>query len=296
MPVQFPWLPVGHALSDGTLIGGMKSDGTEYQIVQSRNDGRTILLVEKNTKAAQWLIDRAGESVKQTEYFGRHLAILVTSEDAEPIKVTDIPKRAEPLSSSEAAGLLLGLSEMEDTYPTALWSEAVFLPELSVCLPIEESDEEDRRVLAFRLVTGGVEDTVLSPRQIRGFNPWLTEAEILDFLEGFGFTSKPIAERREAKAAEDPFSLPGRPVLELFFKEYVIEQHRLRDSYAAMGVQPPNGILLYGPPGSGKTFAVRMLADYLGWPVFELGMGEIGSPFIHQTTVRLKRLVPSSSQ
>ena len=290
MPVQFPWLPVGHALPDGTLIGGMKNDGRGYQIVHSRNGGRTILLVEKNTKAAQWLIDRAAKSVMQTEFFGRHLATLVTSEDAEPIKVTDIPKRAEPLSSSEAAGLLRGLSEMADTYPAAVWSEAVFIPELSVCLPIAENDEEDRRVLAFRLVTGGVENTVLSPRQIRGFNPWLTEAEILEFLDGFGFTSEAIAERREAKAAEDPFSLPGRPELESFFKEYVIEQHRFRDNYAAMGVQPPNGILLYGPPGSGKTFAVKILADYLGWPVFELGIGEIGSSFIHQTTVKLNAL------
>ena len=290
MPFQFPWLPVGYALPDGTLIGGMKTEGAGYQIVRSRNGGGTVLLVEQNTKAARWLIDRAGQTVTHTEFLSRHLAALVTSKDAEPIRVTDIPKRAEPLSSSEAAGLLRGLSEMTDVYPAALWSEAILIPELSICLPIAEGDEEDRRVLAFRLVTGGVEDTVLSPRQIRGFNPWLTEAEILDFLGGFGFTSEPMAEPRQTIAEKNPFSLPGRPELESFFKEYVIEHHRLRDHYAAMGVQPPNGILLYGPPGSGKTYAVRMLANYLGWPVFELGMGEIGSPFIHQTTVSLNTL------
>ena len=53
MPVQFPWLPVGHALPDGTLIGGIKTDGTGYQIVRSRNSGKTVLLVEGNTRAAQ---------------------------------------------------------------------------------------------------------------------------------------------------------------------------------------------------------------------------------------------------
>ena len=79
------------------------------------------------------------------------------------------------------------------------------------------------------------------------------------------------------------------------FKTVSSERHlsvdkALHDRYAAMGVQPPSGILLYGPPGSGKTFAVRMLANYLGWPVFELGMGKIGSPFIHQTSVRLNAL------
>ena len=84
------------------------------------------------------------------------------------------------------------------------------MPELSICLPIAEGDEEDRGVLAFRLLTGGGDDTALSPRQIRGFNPWLTEGEIHDFLEGFGFSSEPVAERSQAKAQEGPFSLPRK--------------------------------------------------------------------------------------
>lgn len=296
MPVQFPWLPVGRALSDGTRIGRVKAEGTGYQIVCSRNGGKTVLLVEKNTKAAHWLIGRVGESVMRAEFFGRHLATLVTSEDAEPVRVKDIPKRPEPLSSSEAGSLLRGLSDMAEEYPAALWSETVFVPGLSVCLPIAEGDEEDRRVLAFRLLTGGVEDTALSPRQIKGFNPWLTEGEILEFLEGFGFALEPRAEQSEVMTQEGPFSLPGRAELEAFFQEYVIEQHRLKDRYAAMGVQPPNGILLYGPPGSGKTFAVRTLANYLGWPVLELGMGQVGSTFIHETSVRLNAVFRQAAQ
>ena len=155
MTTQFPWLPVGHELPDGTLIGSTKCSSVEYQIVRSRSAGRTVFLVEENTKAAEWLIDCAGESVMRAEFLGRQLVTLVTMEDDEPVRVTDIPKRPEPLSSPEATGLLRGLSDMTNKYPAALWSEAVFVPEHSICLPIEEGEEEDKRELAFRLLTGG---------------------------------------------------------------------------------------------------------------------------------------------
>jgi cell division protease FtsH len=45
----------------------------------------------------------------------------------------------------------------------------------------------------------------------------------------------------------------------------------------------------YGPPGSGKSHAVGKLTSALGWPVFEINLGELGSPYVHQTSVALRR-------
>lgn len=43
----------------------------------------------------------------------------------------------------------------------------------------------------------------------------------------------------------------------------------------------PNGILLYGPPGCGKTFIVRKLAEEMGYNFIELKPSEIATPYIH---------------
>lgn len=52
----------------------------------------------------------------------------------------------------------------------------------------------------------------------------------------------------------------------------------------------PNGILLYGPPGCGKTFIVRKLAEEINYHYIELKHSDIASPFIHDTTKKIGEL------
>jgi len=46
-------------------------------------------------------------------------------------------------------------------------------------------------------------------------------------------------------------------------------------------VSIPNGIILYGPPGCGKTFIVRKLAEELGYNFIEVKHSDLATPFIH---------------
>lgn len=55
------------------------------------------------------------------------------------------------------------------------------------------------------------------------------------------------------------------------------------EKYKKFKLSIPNGILLFGPPGCGKTFIVRKLAEEIDYHFIELKHSDVGSPFIHGT-------------
>ena len=57
-----------------------------------------------------------------------------------------------------------------------------------------------------------------------------------------------------------------------------------------MGIGFPSAVILHGPPGCGKTFAVDRLIEFLGWPSFNIDSGSIGSPFIHDTSKKISEV------
>ncbi len=52
----------------------------------------------------------------------------------------------------------------------------------------------------------------------------------------------------------------------------------------------PNGILLYGPPGCGKTFIARKLAEVADFFFFEVKPGDLASSYVHGTQGRINTL------
>jgi len=60
--------------------------------------------------------------------------------------------------------------------------------------------------------------------------------------------------------------------------------------YARYRLSLPNGILLYGPPGCGKTFIARKLAGVIGFNFQEVKPGDIASVYVHGTQGRIAEL------
>jgi hypothetical protein len=60
--------------------------------------------------------------------------------------------------------------------------------------------------------------------------------------------------------------------------------------YARYRLDLPNGILLYGPPGCGKTFIARKLAAVAGFSFIEVKPGDLASIYVHGTQGKIAEL------
>ena len=96
--------------------------------------------------------------------------------------------------------------------------------------------------------------------------------------------------------AEGRFELVGRPALTTFFNDHVIDIVENLERYERLGIHFPAPVVLYGPPGTGKTYAVQQLADYLGWPVYEIDASSVASPYIHETSKKVAEVFVAAKQ
>lgn len=73
----------------------------------------------------------------------------------------------------------------------------------------------------------------------------------------------------------------GMDELKKRLREEVIDLLKNPDKYKKLRVQIPNGILLYGPPGCGKTFIGEKFAEELGCNYMYIHCSDVASPYIH---------------
>lgn len=291
-----PWLPRGFTLPGAMLVGKLAADSetNSFQIYQLAGDTGHALFVDP-VLAQQWLnakLLEEGAFHKLT--YGDREYYVVVSERRYILERLDAATKPDDPSQGIAFASALR-STREKLTDTALGA-AIYLEKFSILLPTyEPAHPITDDVLLGRYLTGGVEISAqASERCLQLLRPRLTPDQLRAVIvaAGLSATSNSAGSQAASEGAghdapqslAEPFRLPGRPALEEFFNDHVVDLVRHAERYRALGITSPDAIVLHGPPGCGKTYAVAAFVKYLGWPAFHLDASSIGSKYIHETS------------
>lgn len=288
-----PWLPRGLALPGPLATQDLLYDGTTYQIYTADGKQHRVLFARKDL-ADSWISDGLiDSSLLNPLQFGSNQYYYLTSDNRTMSPLTTCPS---PGSINEALAFAAALRQTRKKVPRRTLSEAIYVEKYSVLLPTPSinSDLTDDVILG-RYLSGGVEVSCHSKRRLRSLVLGLSADDLGKIVSAAGLQpatsseqpSGALDQKRAAPAPHPKFSLVGRPQLETFFADHVIDIIENSARYKAMGIAFPSAIVLHGPPGCGKTFAVEKLVEYLDWPCFTVDSSSIGSKYIHETSRKI---------
>lgn len=95
---------------------------------------------------------------------------------------------------------------------------------------------------------------------------------------------------KEIKKGKGFSAIAGMQELKDTIQLDVIDALNEKERYAAYGLTIPNGMLLYGPPGCGKTFFAERMAEEIGFNFYQLKPSDIQSKYVNESQEKIKNL------
>lgn len=319
------WLPIDFELPDGARCCRALHGEANWQIVETRGGGSA--LVAKTDLVAKWVDSGLIEDGAFRKFtFGSenfHEVSCGASQILAPLADCRSPE-----DKNEALAFAMAMKATREIDPETSLQDALYIEKFSRLLPSYgiTSRTDDDIVLGYWL-TGGAHVSAKSFRRLRQMLTWMGAKHLRDVVQSAGFevlevmpfdepnTAASTSETNKKTGSEKtvehetnlptgraagprpkPFELPGRPELEEFFNEHVIDIIRNKERYKALGVGFPSAVVLHGPPGCGKTFAIEQLIEYLGWPSFQIDASSVASPYIHETSKKVADMFDKAMQ
>lgn len=311
------WLPKGHMLPGGMKVRSLLHSGDNWQIFTT--DGLCNILVVRTELAEHWgTSGLLNSAVFERVSFGDDIFWCLLSSKKyilEPVESANPPK-----NMVDALAFSVALKESRKISMDVSFHDALYVEQYARLLPTWTlTPAVDDEVVLGTWLTGGVIISTTSFRRLANLTGWMSVRELAKIINAAGFAvPRDIAlldrsmhaspqqiegnvqideEAAMCKTSSAPvssgnpiFKLPGRPQLEKFFNEHVIDIIYNAEKYQTLGIDFPSAIVLHGPPGCGKTFAVDRLVEFIDWPVYSINSNTVGSPYIHATSKKISEV------
>ena len=296
------WMPVGFAINETHSIRKIKFEGVDWQLYELTHLSSCLIINE--SMLFKWISAKfiSENTFKKLDfgsekyfYYIASANKLLTPLSYQSHSVSNYYHCKAPSNANELNTIADAFKNTRALNKDISLHDGLYLEDLGIILPtysISTPISDD--VVFGSWITGGVQVSVNSIRRIMSLTTGFTSSELENAISRSGISSAGLDAKLlvEAPNSTKPskFSLPGRPYLENFFNDHIIDIIENPDSYKALGIEFPSAVILHGPPGCGKTFAVEKLVEYLNWPCFQIDSSSVGSSYIHGTSKKVAEI------
>lgn len=284
------WFPIGYKITNEYKYKKPKYKSQSWQILEYDNDN---LLLVRHELFNKWTKDSLLEDYMFDEFvYSDELYYFIESDKDNLLR--PVEKTLNFIDDNDAISFSLALDKTREKAGKDIsLHDGIFLEKYSLILPVHSLAEQvDDDYVLGNWITGGVNVSVNSTRRILQLSG-LKQETILKISKNEKEINTLEVYQDEIKKDNIEvklFSLPGRPELEIFFNEHIIDIINNKERYKALGIGFPSAVILHGPPGSGKTYAVEQLINLLDWPSFRIEASSIASPYIHETSRKVSKV------